>query len=110
MTMTKHDVLSTYEAMGDLTGRMLAAAGASDWDELEALEARVSAHVALLKANETAIQLEAEARARKAELIKKMLDDDRQIRDLVMPWMAQLSKLINSTGTERRLVNAYGSV
>jgi len=27
-----------------------------------------------------------------------------------MPWMAQLSKLISSTGTERRGVNAYGNV
>jgi len=37
-----------------------------------------------------------------------MLEDDRKIRDLTMPWMAQLSKLINNTGTERRLANAYG--
>lgn len=41
-------------------------------------------------------------------LIKQILEDDRKIRDLTMPWMAQLSKLINSTGTERRLANAYG--
>ena len=49
-------------------------------------------------------------REQKIELIRKMLNADRQIRDLTMPWMAQLSKLINSTGTERRVVNAYGSV
>ncbi|MNR66244.1 Flagellar protein FliT [compost metagenome] len=49
-------------------------------------------------------------RERKVELIRQMLTADRQIRDLAMPWMAQLSALINSTGTERRLVNAYGGV
>jgi len=27
-----------------------------------------------------------------------------------MPWMAQLSALINNSGTQRRLANAYGSV
>ena len=39
-----------------------------------------------------------------------LLNADRRIRDLTMPWMEQLSKLINSTGAERRVVNAYGSV
>lgn len=39
-----------------------------------------------------------------------MLSADRKIRDLTMPWMTQLSALINNTGTERRLANAYGSV
>jgi flagellar protein FliT len=43
-------------------------------------------------------------------LIQKMLEDDRVIRDLAMPWMQQLATLISSTQTERRVVNAYGSV
>ena len=42
------------------------------------------------------------------ELIKQVLADDRRIRDLTSPWMAQLSKLISSNGTQRRLANAYG--
>lgn len=53
--------------------------------------------------------LESAGRQRKVALIKQILEDDRKIRDLTMPWMAQLSKLINSTGTERRLANAYGA-
>jgi flagellar protein FliT len=110
MTMTNDDVLGLYAAMGDLTRAMVAAAHASDWEELEALEQRVSAHVAVLKASEGMVALEAEGRQRKVTLIKQMLDDDRKVRDLLTPWMAQLSRLINSTGTERRLVNAYGGV
>jgi flagellar protein FliT len=86
------------------------AANESDWDRLEALEQRVSAHVALLKTGEGSIKLEGEQRQRKVSLIKQMLDDDRKVRDMIQPWMAQLSKLINSTGTERRVVNAYGAV
>ena len=110
MTMTNHDVLCVYAAMGDLTSQMVAAANASDWEHLQELEQRMNAHVAVLKVNEGMVRLEGEERARKATLIKQMLDDDRKVRDLITPWMAQLSRLINSTGTERRLVNAYGGV
>jgi flagellar protein FliT len=110
MTMTNQDVLSVYATMGELTSKMVAAANASDWEQLQALELEVTAHVAVLKTAEGMVRLEGEQRARKASLIKQMLDDDRKVRDLIAPWMAQLAKLINSTGTERRLVNAYGGV
>ncbi len=110
MTMTNQDVLSMYTAIGDLTGRMVAAANASEWEQLYELEIEVNAHVAVLKMNEAGVHLEGEQRQQKATLIKKMLADDRQVRDQIQPWMAQLSKLISSTGTERRVVNAYGSV
>ena len=108
MTMTNHDVLSLYATMGDLTTEMVTAANASDWEHLQVLEQRLTAHVAVLKSTEGTVRLEAEQRAQKATLIKQMLDNDRKVRDLITPWMAQLSRLINSTGTERRLVNAYG--
>jgi flagellar protein FliT len=110
MMMTNQEVLSTYAAMGELTGQMVAAASAADWDQLEVLEQRVTAHVEQLKSNEEGIRLDGEQRQRKVSLIRKMLDDDRKVRDLTMPWMAQLSRLISSTGTERRLANAYGGV
>lgn len=105
--MTNQQVLAAYEAMQILTARMLVAAGNAEWDELESLERQISAHVLRLKENEEQVVLESAGRLRKVELIKQMLEDDRKIRDLAMPWMAQLSKLINSTGTERRLANAY---
>ena len=105
--MTNQQVIDTYEAMQALTARMLVAAGNADWDELETLEQQVSRHTQRLKDNEEKVVLESAGRLRKVQLIKQMLEDDRKIRDLAMPWMAQLTKLINSTGTERRLANAY---
>jgi flagellar protein FliT len=110
MTMTNVEVLSAYSTMAALTHRMVGAATAADWDGLEGLEREVAAHVALLRDSEAAVLLDAAERQQKLGLIKQMLDDDRQIRDLTMPWMAQLSKLINNTGTERRLAAAYGAV
>ena len=106
--MTNQQVLTIYEAIQTLTSDMLAAASNADWDQLEVLEQQVSAHVAALKANEEKVVLESAGRLRKVALIKQILEDDRKIRDLTMPWMAHLTKLISSTGTERRLANAYG--
>jgi flagellar protein FliT len=108
--MTIQDVLSVYAAMADLTEQMVQAAGRSDWDALVLLEQRCAAHVQTLRAQESPQPMRGADRERKIELIRQMLNADRQIRDLTMPWMEQLSKLINSTGAERRVVNAYGSV
>jgi flagellar protein FliT len=108
--MTIQDVLSVYAAMADLTEQMVQAATRSDWDALVLLEQRYAAHVQTLRAQEPQQPMHGADRERKIELIRQMLNADRQIRDLTMPWMEQLSKLINSTGTERRVINAYGSV
>ena len=107
--MTSQQVLSEYEAMVDLTAQMVAAASASDWDQLVALEDRCAAHVKVLKQTEAPV-LTGELRVRKVRIIQKMLDDDRKIRDLTMPWMAHLSAMIGSTRSESRLVNTYGAV
>ncbi|MTV40779.1 flagellar protein FliT [Duganella radicis] len=108
--MTIQEVLSVYAAMAELTEQMVQAASRSDWDALVQLEQRCAAHVQVLRAQEPQQPMTGAERERKIELIRQMLNADRQIRDLTMPWMAQLSKLINSTGTERRVVTAYGSV
>jgi flagellar protein FliT len=108
--MTNHDVLSVYEAVVDLTEQMVQAASSGDWDELVVLEERCSVHVQSLQHGEATIALTEPGRQKKAAIIKKILADDRKIRDLTMPWMAQLSALINSTGTEKRLASAYGAV
>ena len=42
-------------------------------------------------------------------MIRKILADDRAIRAITSPWMEKLGALMHSTGTERRLVNAYGN-
>lgn len=110
MMMTSQEVVSVYEAMVVLTEQMVQAAGSGDWDRLVELEKACAAHVARLKQQEPPLALVGASRDRKVEAIRKMLDDDRKIRDLTMPWMAHLSALINNTGAERRLARAYGSV
>jgi flagellar protein FliT len=107
--MTGDEMLSTYEMLERITGEMLSAARSAQWDRLLELEQTCTTHVARLREGGE-VALGPEGRQRKVELIKKILDDDRHIRDITMPWMAKLSAMINSTTTERRLVNAYGGV
>lgn len=108
--MTHDEVLSEYAAVAELTAQMLAAAEAGDWDGLVLLEQRCTRHVDSLKRCEAAVELNPGGRQAKIDCIRRILADDRRIRDLTTPWMAQLSALINNSGTQRRLAHAYGSV
>jgi flagellar protein FliT len=108
--MTAQQVLSTYEAMQILTAQMVDAAETSNWDRLAELESRCAAHVATLKDHADDLTVSGEHRAAKIQIIRRLLDDDRKIRDLTMPWMAHLSAMIGSTRAQSRLVNTYGAV
>lgn len=108
--MTTQQVLSTYEAMQALTAQMVAAASASDWDQLAVLERRCAVHVQDLKDHAEDLPMSGEHRVAKIQIIRQLLDDDRKIRDLTMPWMAHLSAMIGSTRSQSRLVNTYGAV
>lgn len=107
--MNSEQVISIYESVCDITGNMLAAAQSRDWEKLVELESRCATQVATLKASESVAALNGPTRARKVEIINKILSHDRQIRDLTSPWMAELSALINSAGTSRKLTAAYGA-
>lgn len=106
--MTTNEVLAVYETMAELSRQMLDAATSSDWDRLAQLENRCAGHVARLREGEAGLPFQGEQRVRKIDLLKRLLDDDRKIRDLAMPKLAELSALISNTGTQRRLANAYG--
>jgi flagellar protein FliT len=107
--MTSHEILAVYDSMAAISGHMLQAATDSDWDRLVVLEQQCAACVRRLQ-DHGPQALEGAEREQKLGAIRKILEDDRKIRDLTMPWMAKLSALISNTGTERRLARAYGAV
>jgi len=108
--MENQDILDLYERVAELMQQMLAAARNGDWDQLTMLESRCSAEVAMIRRGDVPLQaLSAVGRERKTRLIEKILQDDREIRDLTQPWMTQLSALMNNAGTERKLARTYGS-
>jgi flagellar protein FliT len=107
--MNNEQVISLYQSMSDLTGRMLDAARSRDWENLVELESHCARNVQLLKDGEGAAPLSGDSRAKKVQIIHQILAHDREIRNLTEPWMAELSALISSTGTERKLAAAYGA-
>jgi len=108
--MDNQDIISLYETVADITDQMLAAAKTGNWEHLAELESRCSSQVEIIKMNDQPREpLTPSAREQKSRIIKKILEDDRQIRDITEPWMARLSALMRSTGTERKLAQAYGA-
>lgn len=106
--MSSQDIITLYQAMSAITGEMLVAARAEDWELLAILESRCSAHVQTLKEKEPLQALSSLEREQKISIIQKILADDSEIRKLTESWMAQLSTLMNSASTERKLSEAYG--
>nr|WP_132257201.1 flagellar protein FliT [Paucimonas lemoignei] len=107
--MNSQEVISLYETVAVITDQMLSAAREGDWDRLVELETRCASHVATLRQGEAPVALTGESRLRKVQIINKILADDREIRNLTEPWMLQLSQMMNSAGTERKLSQAYGA-
>ena len=93
--MAAKTALDYYKNISATTSQMLAAAQDQDWDLLVTLEKDCAGYRDVL------IQLEAvrpvgEAFSIiKAGYIKKILEDDRQIRALVSPWMQKLEGMLN---------------
>ncbi|WP_343583078.1 flagellar protein FliT [Herbaspirillum sp.] len=106
--MNGDHVIAIYESIAELTKEMLAAARASDWELLASLETRCGKHIATLKNFEDTITLSEQHRNRKIDIIRKILEDDRDIRNLTEPGLRRLSALIQSNQTEQKLVNTYG--
>lgn len=108
--MDSSQVIALYEAIGVVTDQMVAAARTGDWEQLTALESVCAGHIEHIRDGEAEpAPLSGAVRERKVKIIQKILADDREIRSIVEPWMAQLSLRINSTSVERKLSQAYGA-
>lgn len=106
--MSAADVIRNYESLSSLTARMRDAAANGEWETLISLEQQCSRHVDAMKPADIATTLDEYSRRRKIELIKKILDDDADIRSRTQAWMAQLQRLIQSGQQEQRLHSVYG--
>lgn len=107
------EVLDIYEKVATLTAEMRLAALSRDWELLAKLESDCSAHVGTLKRHEATpeagLSLPFELKQKKINIIKQILADDRAIREITEPWMTELSKLMSSASTARKLSQSYGA-
>lgn len=107
--MNSQELISIYETVAVISDQMLAAARTGDWEQLVALESRCASQVEILKKEGPPAPMSGVVRDQKVRIIRKILADDREIRNITEPWMAQLSVLLNSAGTERKLSQTYGA-
>ena len=103
--------LRLYETMSDVSTRMVEAARANDWDRLTALEQDVARLRDVLAANDprsAPAPLSPEERARKVQLIHRILADDAEVRSYTEPWMNCVSKYLGAGARSRNVRQAYG--
>jgi flagellar protein FliT len=98
--MSYINVLTLYESVAEVTSQMLVAAQQQDWDRLGELEGYCGTYVEKLKAFEELEPLTGDAYAKKLACIKQILADDREIRNLMAPWMVKLNTMLNRNHTE----------
>ncbi|MET0264632.1 MAG: flagellar protein FliT [Duganella sp.] len=83
--MNSSEVLSMYENIAGLSTQMAAAARMGDWDGVGKLETQCTSAA---RATATGVTpLAGAPRQRKIDLLKQILANDREIRDLADPWM-----------------------
>lgn len=95
--------IEMYQDMSALSAKMVAAARARDWDSLLGLERAVAAlRDRLMEADDNAGLSTAEL-GLKADLIRRILDDDAEIRRHTEPWMERVRQFL---GEQARLGQA----
>jgi len=87
--VTNEEMIATYENILAVTAQMLDAARAADWDQLLLREQECRRHVEILMntRSDSEMALEPQVRQRKIEIIRKVITDDAEIRNLTEPWM-----------------------
>ena len=102
--MPHSDLLSRYQAIADISGRMLAEARANRWDAMYALGNEYHQAVEALRGLDLTSPDDLEARK---SLLTQILDDDANIRRLAMPELERLSGLLGNVKRQHRVLRTY---
>lgn len=105
--MNGQELLYMYENVATITDQMLKAALNSNWELLTKLEARCTAQAKLINETSEQVILADPERQQKIRIIKKILADDKQIRDLIEPRMNFLSDLMRAAKSKSQVTKAY---
>lgn len=103
----KNNVLQYYESIAGQSQRMLLAAKAGNWEDLCAAEEECARLIEHLQQLGDKPPMSSSERERRMQILKTMLAEDAQIRDLTEPWLKQLENLLHSAGNARRLGGSY---
>jgi flagellar protein FliT len=94
--MTSSDILLVYDEMVQISQQMLDAAHRQDWPSFTTLELVCDEYIKQIHQRDTQHPLTEEELEKKIDLLMKILADDRQIRELLEPWMGRLSAIMRT--------------
>lgn len=106
--MSATQVLRNYEALSVIMEEMRQAATEERWETLVDLEQQSRLLVEAMKPLDATTALDVDAKQRKIALIKKILNDDADIRNRTQTWLKQLQCLMQSNKRELQLHQTYG--
>jgi flagellar protein FliT len=99
MFMTSADLISMYEGIAKITSQMLVAARTNDWDVLSRLEDQCTEQTGRIEGCKLP-ELTGVQRLRKVDLLKQILANDRAIREITEPWMAQVASAMQGSSKQ----------
>jgi flagellar protein FliT len=105
---TSQEYFDHYESIAALSGKMLAAARSGEWGELKVMQSAYRELVDGLKEVDGGSELDNDDKARKLDLVRRILADDAAIRDLTSPSLARLSALFTANRPARVLKKMMG--
>ncbi|KMZ12831.1 Flagellar biosynthesis protein FliT [Candidatus Burkholderia humilis] len=108
---TTEEYFAHYKAIAILSSQMLVAAREGEWSDLKAMQSTYRELVEQLRKSDHRSELDDTARARKLNLVKKILDAAAAaaaIRDLTLPSLARLGALFTVNSPARTLKKMIG--
>lgn len=85
-------LIDYYKAIEDSSVKMLEAARVQDWDGVVRYEGACAVLIEQLRHRAQTVQLHDEDRLEKARIMRRILENDAQIRNLAEPWVQQLDQ------------------
>jgi len=105
--MSDIQAIDACKAIADTSFQMLEAARRNDWERLVELDSRYTRLIGDFKGNPFDLPSTGVNRECMIAFLQSALDNNRAIEYLVGPHLLQLSRLIGSVRTERKLSDAY---
>lgn len=88
-------LIDYYKAIEDSSVKMLEAARVQDWDGVVRYEGACAVLIEQLRHRAQSVQLQDEDRIEKARIMRRILENDAQIRNLAEPWVQQIEQQMN---------------
>lgn len=87
-------LLQYYEAIEQASEQMLEAARGGNWDQVVKLEGACALLISQLKQAAATQDLGTEERQLKSRIMKRILVNDAEVRNLAEPWLEDLDRLL----------------